>query len=187
MPRSVHTVGLWLFLVALAVLFGSSMVGYVYIRAFGPANVSQAAGTIHVPSLLWVSTALVLGVSYSLHRAVAALRIERHDPFRFWLRAALVLAVGFIAVQTPAMIMILHEHATFRTQGLHIYGLIFFLVLLHALHVVGGVVALVRNLLAAGRGAYDHENYLPVHHTALYWHFLDIVWLVMFSIFLLVP
>ena len=33
------------------------------------------------------------------------------------------------------------------------------------------------------RGAYDHENYLAVRHAALYWHFLDLVWLVMFLTF----
>ena len=186
MQRSVGTVGLWLFLAALAMLFGSSMFGYVYIRLVGPQSLSESHGSIHVPSLLWLSTALVLGVSYALHRAVGSLRMERHAPLRLWLRVALGLAVGFIAVQTPAMIMLLHEHAVFKLQGLHVYGLIFFLVLLHALHVVGGVIALLRVMFHESRGTYDHEHFLPVHHAAMYWHFLDVVWLVMFGTFLLV-
>ena len=84
------------------------------------------------------------------------------------------------------MIMLLREHAAARAQGLHIYGLIFFLVLLHALHVVGGVVALVRVIVLTSRGTFDHEHYLPARHAALYWHFLDVVWLVMFTTFLAV-
>src|SRR5947209_17598489 len=115
MQRSVGTIGLWLFLAALAMLFGSSMFGYVYIRLVGPQALSQSRGSLHVPSLLWLSTILVLGVSYALHRAVAAVRLERHDPLRFWLRVALGLAVGFIVVQTPAMIMLLREHAIFKS------------------------------------------------------------------------
>lgn len=184
--RSVGTVGLWLFLAALVMLFGSSMVAYVLIRLGGPENLSGQHGSVHVPSLLWLSTVLVIAVSFAIHRAQSMLRIERHDPFRFWLRAALIFAIGFITVQTPAMIMLLHEHARYKDQHLHIYGLIFFLVLLHALHVVGGVVALVRLMIMEGKGVFDHEHYLPVHHAALYWHFLDVVWLVMFGTFLLV-
>lgn len=187
-PRrhSVVTVGLWVFLVALAMLFGASMLGYVYIRLVGPRALAHTAAPVHVPSLLWVSTAIVLAVSYSLHRALAAVRRERHAPFRTWLRASLALAVGFIAVQTPAMIMLLREHAALSAQGVHIYGLIFFLVLLHALHVVGGVVALVRVIVLESRGIFDHEHFLPIRHAAMYWHFLDVVWLVMFTTFLVV-
>lgn len=187
-PRrhSVATVGLWVFMAALVVLFGASMFGYVWIRVFGPQPLSQKTQPIHVPWLLWVSTALVLGVSFTLHRAIASIRREHHDPFRTHLRLSLGLAVGFIAVQTPAMIMLLREHAAARASGLHIYGLIFFLVLLHALHVVGGIVALVRAILLESRGLFDHEHFLPVRHAAMYWHFLDIVWLVMFGTFLAV-
>lgn len=187
-PRrhSIATVGLWVFLAALAMLFAASMFGYVWIRVFGPQPLSQSTERVHVPSLLWVSTILVLGVSFAMHRALAAIRRERHDAFRTWLRISLGLAIGFIAVQTPAMIMLLHEHAVARAQGLHIYGLIFFLVLLHALHVVGGVVALVRVIVLETRRIFDHEHFLPAKHAALYWHFLDIVWLVMFGTFLAV-
>jgi cytochrome c oxidase subunit 3 len=54
-------------------------------------------------------------------------------------------------------------------------------VLLHAAHVVGGIILLALVARKAFRGGYDHEHHLGVHHAALYWHFLDIVWLVMFG------
>ena len=183
--HSIGTLGLWLFLAALAMLFASSMVGYVLIRVAGPQTVS-ASQSIHVPFLLWISTALVIGVSMALHRAVGSVRRERLDPLRFWLWLSMTLAVGFLLVQTPAMIQLLAQHAEARSQNLHVYGLIFFLVLLHALHVVGGVAALARVMYLQSRGRYDHEHYLPVYHAALYWHFLDVVWLVMFGTFLAV-
>jgi len=188
LPRSVGTIGLWLFLAALAMLFGSSMFGYVLIRLTGPEALSQDRHTLHMPGLLWVSTLLVLGVSLALHLAVDAVRRERHEPLRLWLRTALGLAIGFIVVQTPAMILLVRMHAALRDQGvrLHVYGLIFFLVLLHALHVVGGVIALVRVMVHESKSAFDHEHYLPIHHAAIYWHFLDVVWLVMFGTFLIV-
>jgi heme/copper-type cytochrome/quinol oxidase subunit 3 len=186
MPRSVGTIGLWLFLAALAMLFGSSMVGYIMIRVAGSQNFTHTHGVVHVPGLFWLSTLMVLGVSFALQTGVAAIRRERHQSLRVWLWISLALAIGFIVVQTPAMIILLHDHAIARNHGLHIYGLIFFMVLLHALHVVGGVIALLRVMIQAAHGQYDHEHFLPVHHAAMYWHFLDIVWLIMFATFLLV-
>jgi cytochrome c oxidase subunit 3 len=47
--------------------------------------------------------------------------------------------------------------------------------------VAGGIVALVATTVSAFRGKYDHENHAGVKHAAMYWHFLDIVWIVMYA------
>jgi cytochrome c oxidase subunit III len=191
--RQVATVGLWLFLASLAMLFAASMLGYILIRlSVRHPNpiVGRAAiplGSLHFPPELWGSTVLVIGVSIALWRALAAVKRERQRPFRNWLTLSLVLAAGFIAVQTPAMIQLISTHKALRyaSGGTALYGLIFFLVLLHALHVVGGIIVLVRVVILGHRDRYDHEHYQPIRHATMYWHFLDLVWLVMFSTFLL--
>jgi heme/copper-type cytochrome/quinol oxidase subunit 3 len=61
---------------------------------------------------------------------------------------------------------------------------VFFLILVHALHVIGGIITLIRVAYRARKDVFDHENYQPVRHTAMYWHFLDAVWMVMFVTFL---
>jgi heme/copper-type cytochrome/quinol oxidase subunit 3 len=65
-----------------------------------------------------------------------------------------------------------------------VYGLIFFLILLHALHVLGGMVTLTHVTVKAHRGAYERVGvgHDPIRLTALYWHFLDGVWIVMFGV-----
>lgn len=180
-PPGTGTVGMFLFLSSLTMLFAAAMVGYAIIRLAGRR--SPQAGTLHLPPILWLSTLLVICVSFTMGRTVAAVRRERAGAFRFWLNASLGLAVGFLVVQTPAMIGLLMAHAEYRRAGLFLYGLIFVLVLLHALHVLGGMIALVRVRWQAGRGVYDHEHYQPVRHTAMYWHFLDIIWILMFMTF----
>ena len=192
-PAGLGTLGMWLFLAALTMLFAASLTGYLLIRLGGTH--SPGRGTIKLPQELWASSALVICVSIALWGALRAVRRERQSTFRFWLIAAMVLAAGFIAVQTPAMIQLLHEHAAALARlraigappsaGTALYGLIFVLILLHALHVVGGIVALVLVGVRASHNAYDHEHYAGVRHAALYWHFLDIVWLVMFTTFFL--
>lgn len=65
-----------------------------------------------------------------------------------------------------------------RPVGL--YGMVFVLILVHALHVVGGLVPMFVVLIRAQAGVYDHENHQAVKHLAWYWHFLDGIWLMMF-------
>jgi heme/copper-type cytochrome/quinol oxidase subunit 3 len=178
-PARMGTFGMWLFLAALGMLFAASMVAYIAIRT-GPQG--AARGTIHLPPSLWLSTVLIILSSFTIHHAVHAIRLERHRPFRIYLLATLILAVGFVAVQTPALINLLKQHRVFEGMKAPLYGLIFFLVLLHALHVLGGIVGIVRVNIGAAQSRYDHEHCYGVRHAAMYWHFLDGVWLVMFLV-----
>jgi heme/copper-type cytochrome/quinol oxidase subunit 3 len=190
---------MWLFLAALAMLFASSLLGYFLIRLRlrdEAATTASATATLRLPWLLWVSTLLLLGSSLAMQQALAAVRRERQRAFRIALLTATGLTVAFVAVQTPAMLQLLHRHAQLRSlastsaaplgaapgagAAATLYGLIFFLVLLHAVHVLGGLVAAGVFIRGAWHNRYDHEHHAPVRHAALYWHFLDAVWLVMF-------
>ena len=189
-PPGTGTIGIVLFLAALSMLFAAAMVAYVIIRLQLETPAVQfnrpvvPAGSLRFPQLFWVSTILVIGVSVALSRALHQLRRERQPGFRMWLNAAIALGTGFLIVQSPAMTLLVREHAQLRGSGLFLYALVFFLVLVHALHVVGGMAVLGRVWFRARQGVYDHEHYQPVRHAAMYWHFLDIVWLVMLLTFL---
>lgn len=172
---------MWLFLAALGMLFASSMAAYVIVR------LRATAGPVELPALLWLSTVIMLASSVTIHAALTAVRRERQQTFQSMILATLVLAVLFVMVQMPAMVALLTAHGAMRMQGVHVYGLVFFLVLLHALHVIGGVAGLARIAAYARLGRFDHESHAPVRHIAMYWHFLDMVWLVMFGILLMAP
>ena len=57
------------------------------------------------------------------------------------------------------------------------------LAILHALHVLGGIFALGIVSVRTAMGQYDHERHWPVDFAAHYWHFLDLVWIVMLTTF----
>jgi cytochrome c oxidase subunit 3 len=57
------------------------------------------------------------------------------------------------------------------------------LAVLHALHVMGGIIALALVTARAGLGRYDHERFWAIQFSAYYWHFLDLVWIVMLVAF----
>jgi heme/copper-type cytochrome/quinol oxidase subunit 3 len=178
-PPQTATIGMWLFLAALTMLFSATMIGYWLIRTGSPA--SPNLHSLHLPRLLYLSTGLILLGSYTIHQAVASVRRERQAMLRRFLVLTCALAVGFVLVQTPALVELLQQHAAFKDQGLRLYGLIFFLILVHALHVLGGIVGLTVTTLHAFQGRYDHERYGGVKHAAMYWHFLDVVWIVMYG------
>lgn len=180
---------MFLMLASLGMLFAASMLAYILIRTglVLPEDAAiPPAGAIELPRLLWVSTALILASSFTIHRAAESLRHERQTRFRSSMTLTLLLAGAFLLVQTPSLASLLREHFALVEAGgdLRLYGLVFFFILVHALHVVGGVLPLTITTVRAHRGAYDHEHYRPVQYLAMYWHFLDVVWLVMFGTFL---
>jgi heme/copper-type cytochrome/quinol oxidase subunit 3 len=181
-PRGMQTVGMLLFLAALFMLFAAMMMAYVFIRISGPHHAQPH--TVHLPQLLWVSTAFILGVSICFHGALKAVQRERQTMMRRWLALSLACAVGFICVQIPALWQLLEEHFKSRSQsGILLYGLLFIFILLHALHVLGGMFALIAVVRRGFKGRYDHEHHYGLSTAAMYWHFLDAVWLAMFAIF----
>jgi heme/copper-type cytochrome/quinol oxidase subunit 3 len=176
-PARAQTVGMWLFLASLTMLFGATMVAYFIIRSRQPAT----AQSLQLPRTLWLSTALMLAGSVAIHFAVEAARRERQQELRRHLVMTCILALLFVIVQTPAMMTLLHQHRQVAaTQHVFLYGLIFFLILVHALHVVGGLIGLAVTSAHAFQGRYDHENYVGVKSAAMYWHFLDGVWIIMY-------
>jgi cytochrome c oxidase subunit III len=192
-PPRASAIGLWLFLAALAMLFIASMWLYILMRLHFFGRISDAE--IHLPYLTWLSTIVLLSGSFTIHQAVAAIRREKLQLCLKFLYVTCAIAVLFLAVQTPCMATILQEHEALSAQSsagkgpgefapVSAYGLVFVLILVHALHVLGGIVALALVTARTRAGKYDHENFLGVQFAARYWHFLDIVWLGMFTMFL---
>jgi cytochrome c oxidase subunit III len=189
--RQALAIGMWLFLAALSMLFFAGMLLYVlfYLHLFGDISLIP----VKLPRATWVSTVVLLGGSFSIHRAVSAVRIERLARMRFWLYVTSLLAIVFIVIQLPCMLELWHGYSaavgpamaatTGKVKPVPLDGLVAVLIGLHAAHVVGGVVATLVVTYFAQRGRYDHEQYMAIRHTGLYWHFLDVIWLMMFVTF----
>lgn len=181
-PPGTHALGMWLFLAALVMLFAAGMLAYIIIRLTGGA--APPLQTLHMPIVLWLSTAAILMSSYTVHRAVDNIRHERQEKFRQALVATLLLAVPFFLAQAAGMAALLKQTAAIDVGGPLIKTTVV-LVIIHGLHVLGGLIPLAVITRQAHAGRYDHEWYAPVQNLARYWHFLDAVWLVMFGTFLI--
>ena len=171
--------GMKFFLLSLAVLFVASLVAVVVVR--GRAAEWPPADAPALPRLLWLSTLLLVACSVAAHVAVTAIRGGSQKRLRRWLGVTAALGVAFLASQAVAWLSF-YDPERF---GADLYGFTFFMLTgLHALHVLGGLVALGVGLWLARRGAFTWAQYDGVRNVALYWHFLDGVWLVLFAFLL---
>jgi heme/copper-type cytochrome/quinol oxidase subunit 3 len=174
--------GILLFLVSLTMFFGASIFGYLAIRLDSP--LAPPPGHLALPSGLWVSTFLLLLTGWAIHVADRRARRRAGGTLRHWLALSLGCGVAFVAVQVPCLLELLRVHRiALAQQGGAIYGLTFALVVIHALHVVGGMVPLAGLTLGAwGRGSWAVSR-SRMRGCALYWHFLEVVWIALFGVF----
>ncbi len=177
--------GAWLFLVSLAVFFFACMLLYaIYVML----RIAPQAGEIqpfYLPRSFLLTTVNLIAISTLMHLAVSAIRHERQVDFARYLILAFILAWVFFAIQGLGLTWMVNELQKPGTATQNLYGLTFFLVIVHALHVVGGVAAMVFLLFGLMRKSYDHERNFPVRFCAMYWHFLDVVWIIMLGSFAL--
>ena len=177
--------GMALFLLSLAVLFIAGMVAYLLIRTGSPA--APPVGSIEMPTGLWVSTAILLSAGFTMYNAQRRARLGEIPSLRMWLKLTFALSVAFVLVQVPSMSELMAAHRLALVERFSgIYGLTVALIAIHALHVIGGLIPLTVLTWWAVRGELGMEHELLVRTCGKYWHFLEVVWVVMFGVFLVV-
>ena len=173
------TMGITWFLASLSMLFVGSLVAVVWVRI--AADQWPPAGAPALPRLLWLSTALLIGCSVTIHSALGAIRRGDRQGLQRRLILTACLATLFLTSQAVGWYQFF-DAAVFES---HLYGFSFYVLTgLHAAHVIGGIVALAVVLVMTYRGSYTWAHYPGIRNTAIYWHFLDAVWLVLFGFLL---
>jgi cytochrome c oxidase subunit 3 len=180
--------GMTLFLVSLAMLFAASIIGFVVIRV--TAGDAWPANLPSLPWQLWLSTAVLVASSVSMQRALLAARAGRSVDLRRGLEITLVLAAVFLILQVwswASWLTALGDRLGGEDAQAHRFALSGFYVLsgVHALHVIGGLVPMTVVTRRARRGRYSARRHGGVQYCAMYWHFLDGVWLTLFAALLI--
>jgi len=169
---------MWVFLATLTVLFVAAIVGYLVVRL--KATDWPPPGMPRLPSGLWLATAALVAGSVTIDRAHRAIRRGERTLCTRWLLATTVLALVFLSVQSWNWWGLIRLHLTAASN---LYAFTFFMLTgLHAAHVVGGVVLLLVVLARSLRGRYGSGRYGGVTYAAMYWHFLDAIWLLLFAV-----
>lgn len=185
------TMGMWLLLVALGMLFASSVVAYLALRFVKFAGQPWPPyGFPPLPRSLWLSTVVILSASVTIHLALAAIRRDRLPALRRYLLLTLGLGVAFLVLQLWNWWSLYAAlPPQFVSQGGY-FGVFVVLTGLHAVHVLGGLIPLGivwSRARGAGSAVYYSANFHPgVRYCTMYWHFLDLVWLTLFIVVYLI-
>lgn len=172
------TMGMLLLILTEAALFASLLVSYFFLRFRGTALWPPEG--IEAPNLLLpsVMTVILLSSSVPMHIADAGIRRGSRGRLRVGFLVSFVLGAAFLALQAFEYSETLRQF----TPQTNAYGSLFFLITgFHGAHVLGALLLNLWVQIQAGRGFYRAERHATVRNVALYWHFVDAVWIAIFS------
>ena len=166
--------GMVLFVASEAMFFAA------FFGAYFTANNVWPPKGIPIPKigLPAVATAMLVSSSFVLQAGVRAIRRGDAKALERWLGLTILLGVGFLVLQLRD-----YAHTGF---GIHdgIYPSLFYVMTsLHMAHVFGGVLFLALVLAQSRTGQLSMVRHEPVEAGAIYWHFVDVVWIGLFTVF----
>jgi cytochrome c oxidase subunit 3/cytochrome o ubiquinol oxidase subunit 3 len=169
-------VGMVGLIIAESAIFTIFVVAYLFYLGKSLAGPSPQ----QVLELPLINTICLLSSSATITFAVRALSRGRKNLFRILWFATIALGAYFLAGTAQEWARLLHQGLTITTN---LFGTTFYsLVGLHASHVVVGLLALTLVLVFALRGAVKSEHVERIEVLALYWHFVDAVWVIVFTV-----
>ena len=181
--RDLRLTGFMLFLISDCVLFGAFIFAYVYLRVSAPAWPPIVDGK----QLPWFDTSfaafnsiVLFGSGVTMHFALENWKHLNKARFNGWLIATIVLGLGFLLGQA-------HEYSVvgITWAGSTMGASFFTLTGMHGFHVFVGVCYLIILGVQANRGVYTGSKYFGLTAGTLYWHFVDVIWVVLFFLFYL--
>ena len=173
---------MWVFLGSDCLFFGALIATYMVYRGQSLAG-PYPIDIINVP-VTTISTFVLLMSSFAMVQALAATHADNKRGIVGWLVATAVLGSIFIGFQIV-------EFNTFKNEGLtlggNLFGATFFtLTGFHGAHVTLGIIWLVAMAIVANKGRVGPNSVLDIELLGLYWHFVDIVWIVIFTLLYLI-
>ncbi len=174
---------MWLYLASEVVIFSTLIAVFIVFRIDNPdrvAEVHKASGL----GLVGLNTFLLLTSSWTMVMGLRAIQGGDNKGLARWISATAILGTLFVALQYV-------EYTTLSREGITLYsdtfGMRFYApTAFHGAHVIAGVLWAIWVVNGALRGKYNNNRYLGVEIFGLFWHFVDVVWIVLFTAIYLV-
>ena len=180
--------GVWIYLASEIVIFSIMIVGYVILRINEPTVVAQAHEQLGV-GLVTANTFVLLASSFFMVMGLRAMQGGNRSGMLRWIAATALGGAVFLIGQYIEYSELAHlgialgfdTGSGWSTLGMRFYAPTFF----HGAHVFVGVIWALELLRRGAKGRYDH-NPIGIEMFGLYWHFVDVVWIMLFTLIYLV-
>ncbi|HEX5980753.1 MAG TPA: cytochrome c oxidase subunit 3 [Thermoleophilaceae bacterium] len=167
--------GMLLFIISEIMLFGAFFTAYFFIRVVGEADWPAQGEELPV-AIAGVNTAILLSSSFTMHWALEGARNENRRAMKMGLLTTALLGLTFLTIQVNEYVHLgfaPHDNA----QGTIFYGLTG----LHGAHVFVGLTLLTFATVRAFRGHFTAKEHRGVEVPGIYWHFVDVMWIFVYS------
>jgi cytochrome c oxidase subunit 3/cytochrome o ubiquinol oxidase subunit 3 len=174
---------MWVFLASECLLFGAFIATFLLYRGKSVKGPTPK-DVLNIP-FTSVTSFILLMSSLTMVLALAAIQRGDHRRFRVWIMATALFGLTFISGQ-------IYEFTEFYRKGLalktNVFGSSFFVLTgIHGLHVTVGIIWLLSLWGLSLQGKLHVQNSEAVELAGLYWHFVDVVWIVIFTVVYLIP
>jgi cytochrome c oxidase subunit III len=176
-PESWGKLGMWNFLAADAMSFGGLLAAYGALR-YGDPSWPKPSDILGI-SMTAGMTFLLVCSSVTMVEALAGLRAGNQAKLRRFLGLTILGGILFLCCQYYEWSHLLHEGQSIQRDN---FGATFFILTgFHGMHVFSGVVYLSVLLVRAMLGKYEDPHNNEIEIGALYWHFVDLIWILVFT------
>jgi cytochrome c oxidase subunit 3/cytochrome o ubiquinol oxidase subunit 3 len=177
--------GMWSLIGSECLLFGALISTYlIYVGTTGEEGTPTPSTIFDIP-FTSVSTFVLLMSSVAMVLALHAIQVGEHRTFRIWTLATAVLGSVFVSGQA-------YEYTVFAAEGMTLMtspftSSFFVLTGFHGAHVIVGVLMLLALWTSSMLGRLPQSRATTVEIIGLYWHFVDVVWILIFTLVYLIP
>jgi cytochrome c oxidase subunit III len=168
--------GMLLFIISEVMLFGAFFTAYFFIRVVADTGWFPVDGKDLPKVIAGVNTAVLVSSSFTMHWALEGARRGNRRAMQVGLLTTALLGLSFLAVQINEYVHIGFAPSD-NAQGTIFYGLTG----LHGAHVFVGLTLLTMATTRAFRGHFTPKEHRGVEVPGIYWHFVDVMWIVVYS------
>ncbi|MDB5198438.1 MAG: heme-copper oxidase subunit [Chitinophagaceae bacterium] len=173
-----HKFTLWVAIGSITMMFAGLTSAYIIKR--NQPNWLE----FDLPVIFWYSTAAIVSSSITIWLAVRAFRQGEMAKYRKMLIVTFVLGIVFVSLQVLGFIQLWNQGITL-TRNVSV-SFLYPIVGLHAIHVIGGVIALLIMFLKAFSRKQKTYSAVPVEMMSTYWHFVDLLWIYLLFFLLMI-
>jgi cytochrome c oxidase subunit 3 len=138
---------------------------------------------VEIPVVFWISTAVII-ISMTVQLALRSFKQREMNQYRMFIGITLLLGVAFVILQWLGFQDLWAQKITFKGAGAGQFLYVIFG--LHAIHVIGGVIALIVMFIKAFAGKTKLYSAVPIEVAAIYWHFVDALWIYLLLFFIII-
>jgi cytochrome c oxidase subunit III len=168
--------GMLLFIISEVMVFGAFFTAYFFIRVVSGDQWFPVQGHELPVAIAGINTAILVSSSFTMHWAQTSIKNGNRLGLRAGILTTLLLGLTFLFIQVNEYVHLGFAPHDFA-QGSVFYGLTG----LHGAHVFVGLTLLAMVTIRAWRGHFSPEEHRGVEVPGIYWHFVDVMWIVVYT------